>query len=53
MVTNINSVQDVLDFLETVSPQLAAQCATEIESVWKEIAELEGDLPENLGPEAP
>ena len=49
MVTRIDSIQDVLKFLESVSPQLAAQCATEIEGVWNEISELES----NLEPERP
>ncbi|MFT4709768.1 MAG: hypothetical protein ACI9D0_000993 [Bacteroidia bacterium] len=41
MVKQINSVQDVLDFLATVSPQLAEQCALEFEAVWNDVAELD------------
>jgi hypothetical protein len=44
MVTRIDSVQDVLNFLSTVSPDLASQCATEIEAIWSEVAELEEPL---------
>ena len=42
MVKQINSVQDVLDFLATVSPQLAEQCALEFEAVWNDVADLDG-----------
>lgn len=46
MVKQINSVQDVLDFLATVSPQLAEQCAAEFEAVWNDVAELDEPKPD-------
>jgi len=49
VVKQINSVQDVLDFLETVSPQLAEQCAAEFEAVWNDVAELDEPEP-SAGP---